>query len=132
MKTPSKLKPVVDPTTLSRVVIASVRSCSRGDGPLGRRGLNLTVTPLGTVTAHLPTDPTEMAGPDAEPQVAVDWWNDRLQFLLYDGRSDDCAVHFRLHPDGSLAEILVRDDLWKFVRIESAEESPWQHERDHH
>lgn len=64
--------------------------------------------------------------------VYLDWHNDRLQFLVYDGVEDENAVMVRLHRDGSVAEIIVRDDLMGEVKIESGETSPWQEERDNH
>lgn len=62
--------------------------------------------------------------------VALDWYNDRLQLIAFDGRSDDPALHIRLNQDGTIAEILVRDDLLPHVHSERFHESEWQKERD--
>jgi len=37
-----------------------------------------------------------------------DWYNDWLQILVFD-QQDDPALHVRLNPDGTIAEILVRE-----------------------
>lgn len=72
-----------------------------------------------------------IASPCAEQSGAnIDWYNDRPQILVHDGQFDDPALHVRLNPDGSIAEILVRDDLIGKVHVECGHNSQWQKERD--
>lgn len=60
----------------------------------------------------------------------LDWYNDRLQILVHD-QQDDAALHVRYNQDGTIAEILVRDDLMEKVRCEgSLVTGDWQKERD--
>ena len=66
----------------------------------------------------------------ADAGFMADWHNDRLQLLTYDASNDDAAVFVRLNPDGSVAEILVRDDLMSKVRSERGDATAWQNERD--
>ena len=48
-----------------------------------------------------------------------------------DGQFDEPAVHVRLNPDGSIAEILIRDDLMPVTKPDRADSlSAWRKERD--
>ena len=69
-------------------------------------------------------------GHDNQPGVYADWWNDRLQLLAYDGQCDETAGAIRLNPDGSVAEIIVRDDLLDKVMREPVKQTAWGKERD--
>ena len=60
----------------------------------------------------------------------LDWWNDRLQILCYDGVCDEVAVYVRFNPDGTIAEVMLREDLRGKAVIESPEASAWTKERD--
>ena len=71
-------------------------------------------------------------------QASFDWYNDKLQILVFDC-NDDPALHVRYNKNGTIAEILVRDDLMKspwgyagpIIKQESSREpSKWQKERD--
>lgn len=63
--------------------------------------------------------------------VGVDWYNDHLQFIVMDGQIDEVAVYIRMNKDGSVAEIVVRDDLMSKVGRETGPDiSQWQKERD--
>lgn len=63
-------------------------------------------------------------------QASFDWYNDKLQILVFDV-NDDPALHVRYNPDGTIAEILVRDDLMEVTMRESAPAAAdWQKERD--
>jgi hypothetical protein len=71
-------------------------------------------------------------------QASFDWYNDKLQILVFD-KDDEPALHVRYKKDGTIAEILIRDDLMKspwgyagpIVKKESSlEPSQWQKERD--
>jgi len=71
-----------------------------------------------------------------DARAYFDWYNDRLQILIDDGQSDDPAVYVRFREDGSIAEILLRDDLLgapscgPIVRRESGPQTEWSKERD--
>ena len=62
--------------------------------------------------------------------AGLDWYNDKLQVLVFD-HSEDPAIHVRLNADGTVAEILVRDDLMQLIKHESGGASDWQKKRDH-
>lgn len=93
------------------------------DGPLGSLPLPVLIG----------DDYYQSAGFASGASARFDWYNDRLQILVNDGQNDDLALHVRFNADGSVAEILVRNDLLKSVKPESSTEvSPWQFERDQH
>lgn len=61
-----------------------------------------------------------------------DWYNDKLQILVFD-HHDDPLLHVRLNPDGTVAEILVRDrETLRKMLLESEARviSDWEKERD--
>lgn len=62
--------------------------------------------------------------------MVLDWYNDRLQLLSYDGKSEEVAVSVRLNQDGGVAEIVIRDELLKLVRSDNGPRSEWAIERD--
>ncbi len=51
-----------------------------------------------------------------KPEVAVDWFCDRLQFLAFDGVCDEPAAQVQLNEDGTVSAILVRAELMSKVR----------------
>ena len=59
-----------------------------------------------------------------------DWYNDHLQILFYEGMSDEVALYFRLNEDGTVAEIVVREDLLPLVIPEPTEMTLWSKRRD--
>ena len=68
-----------------------------------------------------------------EAQAAFDWYNDRLQILVYDGHNSEPVVQVRLDSDGVVNEIIVRSTDWHRLRRDSCLPlSPWQAERDNH
>ena len=73
-------------------------------------------------------------GPYARDAMAtLDWYNDRLQILVLDGQCDEVAVFVRLNADGTIAEILIRDDLMSLTKPERADAlSAWRKSRDGH
>lgn len=91
-------------------------------GDLGREELKITGL-RGEIITRKQAHMAEQVG------ARVDWYNDRMQILI-DDTSEDQALHIRFNPDGSIAEILVRDDLMGLVKIEGESNSPWQDERD--
>ena len=58
-------------------------------------------------------------------QASFDWHNDRLQILVFDS-NDDPALHVRYNPDGTIAEIVIRDDLLHCPIIKAASREPSQ------
>lgn len=60
----------------------------------------------------------------------VDWYNNRLQVCVNDTQEDEPALHVRYNQDGSIAEIMVRDDLMSVVKIMDGPTTEWQKERD--
>ncbi len=62
--------------------------------------------------------------------VWMDWYNDRLQLVINDRQCDEPALHVRFNPDGSVAEVLVRDDLRDKIETDDRNISDWQKERD--
>lgn len=62
--------------------------------------------------------------------ACLDFYNGKAQILVDDSQGD-VALHVRLNADGTIAEILVRDDLMPLVVRESAPPlTAWQAERD--
>src|ERR1035438_3901276 len=62
-------------------------------------------------------------------QASFDWYNDKLQILVFD-RNDDPALHVRFNKDGTIAEIMVRDDLRGRIEPDFGPTTAWQKERD--
>lgn len=66
-------------------------------------------------------------------QLSFDYYNDWLQGLVFDD-CDDPAMHIRWNEDGTIAEIIVRDDLMpKIVREcgpRRSGQSEWEKARD--
>jgi len=100
--------------------------------PNGDRGKHLLRTAFG------PRDLIVRDKQFCAAQASFDWYNDKLQILVFD-RNDYPAIHVRYKKDGTIAEVLIRDDLMKspwgyagpIVKKESSlEPSQWQKERD--
>lgn len=81
------------------------------------------------VVHHENSVATGIGGHAPDAGAFLDWYNDRLQICVNDGILDEPALHVRLNADGSIAEIIIRDDLRDKIRTE-AQPSPWQKERD--
>ena len=98
-------------------------------GPHGKLTLPVNCWPCGA----------QITGGYAEGASAqFDWYNDKLQILVFD-KDDEPALHVRYNPDGTIAEVIVRDDLlpspWGYAAPifwpdSSQRESQWQKERD--
>ncbi len=85
-----------------------------------------------TLLVEADVESVKSFGPYAKGAGAsFDWYNDRLQILVYDGPEDEPALHVRYNADGTIAEIIVRNDLMGLVKPEGAMKmSEWQKERD--
>lgn len=62
--------------------------------------------------------------------IDFDWYNDRLQILIFDNQ-DEPALHVRFNADGTIAEIVFRDELKPLLINEQRRgQSEWEISRD--
>ena len=91
------------------------------NGPLGRRPLHYQFADGGlTVGSNAETDAS----------IQLDWYNDRLQILIYDGQQDEPALKVRLNPNGAIAEVIRRPDI--VPQPHAHPTTAWEAERDEH
>ena len=96
----------------------------RPTGHIGRMAMSYT---------HDPADGSLILGDDPNgPRVTLDWHNDRLQILVYDGQQDEPTLKVRFGVEERIREILYNREASRNARLETLNTTPWEEERDDH
>lgn len=71
------------------------------DGDGSSRSTQFTLDPAGVMGPSIDWTPQRKAG------VAVDWYQDQLQFLVFDNEMGDPTVSVRMNDNGTVAEVAI-------------------------